>query len=282
MPQLVVLSHVQARPLLAARRGQQSAAIASLDLGRSQVEVALTAQGIILPGDGELDWPTLERIAASESKCFVVEGGSAREIQVFSEQTNWLRTLYPTAGAPTMLVSGIPMHRIKDTDPHEDTMTKIAALRPITGRVLDTATGLGYTAIAAAQTAAEVVTIELDPAALAVARLNPWSRELFEQPRIHQIVGDVSEVLPTLPDDSFTCILHDPPMLALAGELYATTFYRQLYRVLARNGRLFHYIGDPGSKSGQRTTTGVIRRLHEAGFARVVSRPEAFGVLART
>jgi uncharacterized protein len=267
-------------PLLQARAQGKVGAATSPDLGLTAVEVALDAEGVRFPHGATLSWESAERIARSETKCFLVERGTAREIQVFSAQTNWLRSLMPTPGAPTMLVSGIPMHRIKNTDPYRDTLTKIAAVAPVVGRVLDTATGLGYTAIAAAKTAEQVFTVELDPAALEVARLNPWSRALFDNPHIHQIVGDVAEVVPTLPDETFARILHDPPTISLAGELYSSTFYRQLFRVLTHNGRLFHYVGDPASPSGRRITGGIIGRLREAGFGRVVRRPEAFGVVA--
>lgn len=280
MPALIVLSHFQATPLLDARKAGMTALTISPDLGVSMVEVALEPAGVRFP-DGEMvRWESIERMARSENACFHISDGEAREIRVFSEHTNWLRSLMPTRGAPTMLVSGIPMHRIKDTDPLRDTLTKIATLQPILGRVLDTATGLGYTAIEAAKTADEVVTIELDPAALEVARLNPWSQALFDNSRIHQLVGDAYEIVPTLGDASFARIIHDPPTLSLAGELYSATFYAHLYRLLERRGRLFHYIGDPGSPSGQRVTAGVIRRLRAAGFRRVERRPEAFGVVA--
>ena len=120
-----------------------------------------------------------------------------------------------------MLIAGFVMHRIKDIDPMQDTLRKIAAISPISGRVLDTATGLGYTAIEAARTADEVVTIELDPGAQEIARLNPWSRSLFISPNIHQIMGDAYEVVPTFEDESFTRIIHDPPTFSLAGDLYS-------------------------------------------------------------
>jgi len=51
--------------------------------------------------------------------------------------------------------------------------------------------------------------------------------------------------------------------------------------VLARHGRLFHYIGNLESPSGKRVVPGVIRRLEEAGFVDVKRHPEAFGVSAR-
>ena len=89
-----------------------------------------------------------------------------------------------------MLLAGFPMHRIKGIDPQEDTRRKIRAIAPVIGRALDTATGLGYTAIEAAKTASEVVTIELDPIVLEVARRNPWSQPLFTDLRIQQKIGN--------------------------------------------------------------------------------------------
>src|SRR4051794_3740461 len=96
-----------------------------------------------------------------------------------------------------MLIAGFTMHRIADIDAMQDTRRKGATITPIVGRVLDTATGLGYTAVAAAKTAEQVVTIELDPGAQEMARLNPWSRGLFEKPKIQQLMGDAYEVIPT-------------------------------------------------------------------------------------
>lgn len=280
MPHPIVISHFQTEPVLRARREGRSTATTSLDLGLSTAEVEVWAVGVLLPDGQVLGWQAIEAVARSATACFVVEDGGVRPIQVFSEYTNWPRALMPTAGAPTMLVSGVLMHRVKGTDPYRDTLTKIRAAAPVTGRVLDTATGLGYTAIEAAKTAEHVVTIELDPAGLEVARLNPWSRGLFDNPKIEQRVGDSFEEVQALPDGRLTCIIHDPPAFALAGELYSGEFYRHLHRILTPRGRVFHYIGDPDSAFGRKVTPGIIRRLQEAGFTRVVRRPEAFGVTA--
>ena len=178
-----------------------------------------------------------------------------------------------------MLLSGISMHRIKGVDPQRDARQKVKTIAPVVGRVLDTATGLGYTAIEAAKTAEHVVTIELDPAALEIARLNPWSQALFENPKIMQLVGDSFEEVHRFEDETFARIIHDPPAFSLAGELYSGEFYRQLFRVLRPGGRLFHYVGDSKSKSGRSIARGAARRLREAGFSRVVRRPEAFGLV---
>ncbi len=280
MPYPVVLSHVQARPLLAARQAGHTQSEASPDLALSTVTVVLSEAGVTFPSGELVGWAEIERIARDEMHCFVIRDGVAEPIQVFSEATNRMCSLYPTQRAPTMLIAGFTMHRIVAIDPLEDTRRKIATIKPVTGRVLDTATGLGYTAIEAAQSADEVITIELDPGAQEIARQNPWSRDLFSHPRIKQIMGDAFEVVPTFASDSFARIIHDPPVFSLAGELYSGQFYRELYRVLQRGGRLFHYIGDLNSKSGSTVTRGVLRRLQEAGFTRITKHPQAFGVVA--
>src|SRR2546427_4245464 len=276
----IILSYIQAEPLLKARQRGLTSFEISPDLGLSTLIVTLTQEDIVFPNNERLDWHSIEKISKSEVNCFILEDNAMRPIQVFSEYTNRVCSLMPTRRAPSMLIAGFVMHRIKDIDPMQDTLRKIATISPIVGRVLDTATGLGYTAIEAAKTADEVVTIELDPGVQEIARLNPWSQALFHTPKIHQIMGDAYQVIQTFEKSSFSRIVHDPPTFSLAGELYSGVFYQQLFRVLKRGGRLYHYIGDPKSKASGGVTKGALRRLQEAGFTRVVRRPEAYGVVA--
>jgi predicted methyltransferase len=280
MTQPIILSYVQAEPLLAARQKGQLSVEVSPDLGLSTVTAAITPEGVLFPSGEGLTWQQLEKIKKSQASCFMIDDGGMKAIQVFSEFTNRVCSLLPTKRTPSMLIAGFTMHRIVDTDPMQDTLKKVATISPIVGRVLDTATGLGYTAIEAARTAEHVVTIELDPGAQQIARLNPWSRELFENPKIEQVMGDAFEVVQSFEDASFDRIIHDPPVFSLAGDLYAGLFYQQLFRVLKRGGRLFHYIGDLNSKSSGTVSKGVLRRLQEAGFTKVARRPEAYGVVA--
>jgi predicted methyltransferase len=280
LTQPIVLSYVQTEPLLKARQRGRMTVETSSDLGLSTVTVMLTSEGVTFPNDEHLDWHSIEKISKSEVNCFILEDNTIRPIQVLSESTNRVCSLMPTMGAPSMLIAGFVMHRIKDIDPMQDTLRKIAAISPNVGRVLDTATGLGYTAIEAAKTADEVVTIELDPGVQEIARLNPWSQALFHSPKIRQIIGDAYEVVQTIEDGSFSRIIHDPPTFSLAGELYSGAFYQQLFRVLKRGGRLYHYIGDPSSRASGGVTKGALKRLQEAGFARVVRKSEAYGVVA--
>ena len=148
------------------------------------------------------------------------------------------------------------------------------------GRVLDTSMGLGYTAIQAAETADEVVSIELEPAAIKLARYNPWSKLLFSNPRIKKLVGDSSLIIRGFSEETFNRVIHDPPAFRLAGNLYSLEYYQELYRIMRKAAKLFHYIGDPQSKSGKSVTQSVIQRLKESGFKNIRLAPQAFGVVA--
>jgi predicted methyltransferase len=277
---MIVLSHFQAADLLNARAAHKTTAQVSLDLNRTLSGVEIQEEGVLFPDGQKLDWESLIEMTENESTCYLVEEGKAQRIQYYSEALSRFYSLMPTRKAPTMLLSGIPMHRIKKVDPHEDTLRKMKTIAPVVGSVLDICTGLGYTAIEASKTASEVTTIELDPTVLEVCRRNPWSQTLFDNPKIKQLVGDASEIIETIPDNSFSRIFHDPPTFSIAGELYSGEFYRHIYRVLKRGGRLYHYIGDLDSTSGRVVSKGAVRRLQEAGFARVDRRPESFGLIA--
>jgi predicted methyltransferase len=277
---LIVLSRSQADRILNARETGMGTISVTPDLGLTKFEVNVGEEGVRFPDGQWLGWDEVMRIRGSDVGCFMLEEGTLLKIQTFSEYTNRHISLMPTDGAPTLLVAGFPMHRFKGTDPHQDTLTKIEAISPVIGRVLDTATGLGYTAIEAAKSAEQVITIEIDPAVLEIARLNPWSKDLFENPKVEQRIGDSFEVIQELESESFSRIIHDPPTFSLAGELYSQAFYHQLYRVLERGGRLFHYVGDLESRTGKRVARGVGERLREVGFKRIRRRPEAFGLVA--
>jgi len=174
--------------------------------------------------------------------------------------------LVPTPGAPALVVDGVLMHRMTGTTPEKDAAGKVRAVGLRGGRVLDTCAGLGYSAIAAARRADFVLALEYDPGVVAVARANPASAALFTDPAIHLVLADAVELLPALPDACFSHVLHDPPTLARAGDLYSGAFYRELHRVLKWGGTLFHYVGAPGRGRGRDVASGVARRLNDAGF----------------
>ena len=115
---------------------------------------------------------------------------------------------------------------------------------------------------------------------LDICRVNPWSRDLFNNPKIHKLIGDSGDLAPIFRDGTFNAIIHDPPTFNLAGHLYSLNLYRTFYRILKSNGRMFHYIGNPDSRSGATIGRGVVDRLRQSGFA-VKPKGRAFGVLAK-
>jgi predicted methyltransferase len=106
-----VLSSLQVEPLLRERKAGRATATTSLDLGLSQVDVALDAEGVVLPGGERLPWEEVERVAGNPSACFAIEDGVAVKIQRFSEVRNRSNVLLPTRRAPTVLISGVQMRR---------------------------------------------------------------------------------------------------------------------------------------------------------------------------
>lgn len=279
-PEIVTLAQSQSEALLGARNRGLLTLRTSRTLGLTHEKAEILAGGVAFEGAELIEWAVIETIARDPKHAYRIEKGKARAIQVFSDAAGALRVLCPTKGAPTTLIGGIPMHRMKDFDPWKDAELKAATLGEPHGNVLDTCFGLGYTTILLGRRAKSVTAFEVDPNALALARHNPWSLEAFQNPRITIQCADVGAEAAKLPTGRFDAILHDPPTIALAGDLYSLAFYQELRRALRRGGILYHYIGDPGSRVGSRHFPGVMKRLAEAGFRSTRREVEAHGVTA--
>ena len=154
------------------------------------------------------------------------------------------------------------------------------AVRP-GDRVLDTCGGLGYTAIAALELGArEVITVEYSPTVIDLREMNPWSQKLQNR-KITAVNADSGEYIKELKDNYFDSIIHDPPRFSLASHLYSEDFYRQLFRVLKRRGRLFHYTGNPYvTRKGNSFVMSAGKRLEYAGFRSVNRNEKLMGLLA--
>ena len=277
---LATISHFEAHCILNAISAGSSLVETSLDLGLTKTVCAITPMGVTLPSGTLLSIETLQTICNDPNGCFVVKDDSCEAIREFSAELGRACSLYPTGTAPTMVIGGFPMHRIKGTSPLDSVHAMVKNLAPLHGKVLDTCTGLGYAAIALARYASHVTTIELDESAQQVARKNPWSHELFTHEKISRMTGSSFDEVDSFEDGAFAAVFHDPPTMKLAGELYSERFYQKVYRVLSSRGKMFHYIGDPQSTSGAKVTKGVIDRLKKAGFTKVIPKPIDFGVVA--
>jgi len=263
-----------------AKRLLEGCSRVSLDLGLSQARVEFEEGTVLLPDGSTVNPTDLRKVAERGNSVFFPEGG---ELYMVAISDGHFYKLVPTDGAPTLEIDGIRMHRTKGTTPDLDAREKVKALEVSGGRVLDTCTGLGYTAQAALARGAElVVSIEIRPEVLRIAELNPWSRGVFDNRNIHPLLGDSFNLLDILPRGFFDYVIHDPPRLTLAGNLYSQMFYRKAFTVLRRGGRLFHYTGKPGSRRrGINLSRGVMRRLRQTGFKEVIHHEDIRGVICR-
>ncbi|NOZ22204.1 MAG: methyltransferase domain-containing protein [Planctomycetes bacterium] len=256
----------------------ESTVTISFDLNLSTAAVEILPDGIRLSDGRTVDRSDLETMARRKKRVFALTPDGPQALEIARDH---YAKLSPTAGAPTLEIDGVQMHRTKDIDPFEDSRLKVEGTVRRGDTVLDTCGGLGYTAIWAARKGAErVVSVEVYDSVRELRAENPWSRELY-QPPIEMVDGDAFEVVRSMDDASFDAVIHDPPRFSLAGELYSGEFYCHLFRILKRGGRLFHYTGAPHSRSGRRDVPAEVqRRLQAAGF-RTRLEPEKLGIAGR-
>lgn len=259
----MILTSEELQALVQAAQLKQRSARISLNLGLSFSDVALSGTVALFPDGLRLDLTSLGTVDVRS--CYTLQDGALVKLQFFSSETNRHYKLVPTKDWPTVTVSGVPMHQKTRVTPREDAMQKTGAVE-VRGMVLDTCSGLGYTAILASEKADHVMTVEKDGNILALGRVNPHSAGLFTNEKIELVHGDVSIVLKDFKEEFFDVIIHDPPTFKLAGELYGTMFYRELFRVLRSRCWMFHYTGRPGIKRGRSFIGEVIKRLGSVGF----------------
>ncbi len=195
-----------------------------------------------------------------------VEKGDLRHIlSIFDEHLYKLRLFN---GVPILEIDGLRMHLVKDFETPLDYSREIVKKLKITREdaVLDTCTGLGYTAIEASGKSGRVLTFEINPPVLKLAEWNPWSEKLFCK-EIEIRIGDIAEEIKKLEEESFSVIIHDPPRFSRAPQLYSPGFYAELYRITMSGARIYHYTGSVGKLRGRRIAEEVERRLKRAGFA---------------
>lgn len=251
--------------VLEAREAGLTEAYVSLDMGLSKERVLIKGDFVVIRGI-EVKLSSLMNVK-NEYVYLVDEKGLSR-ISFFKDGKYYKLRAVNGYTAPTLEISGVHMHRVKDVTPWIDSKMKVRALGASRGDViLDTCTGLGYTAINCVNYGAwRVYTVEVDLNVLKIAELNPWSKGLSNE-RIKVIHGDVTKVIHEFSDCFFNKVLHDPPRFSMAGELYSSSFYEEVYRVLKPGGRMFHYTGYPGEKyRGKSLRSGVADRLKKAGF----------------
>lgn len=236
----------------------------SLDLGRSEEDVALAERGFTFRGH-VYAWPG----KLKDRTLYYWDDDAFMPISRFS--TGLIKLVPTDWGAPTFEIDGIKMLPTAKVSPFDDARRKVELVAPAGKVVLDTCGGLGYFAACCLEAGvSQIRSFEKNPDVLWLRTLNPWSPDpdsAHAGGRLHLAQGDVSKEIESIPSGTVDAILHDPPRFGIAGELYSQVFYDHLARVIRSGGRLFHYTGAPNKlTSGRDVPREVSKRLEKAGF----------------
>lgn len=248
-----------------------------VDFGLRTVRVRIEAKKAIIENRYFLD---LNK-KLKDTFCYMVKEKDLLPVAFFSKKENRFYKLIPTKDWPSIAIGSVPMHSITLSSPYHDTLRKIKLLNPY-GVVLDTCMGLGYTALCAAKQCSKVITFERDENVLSIAEMNPLSKGLFTSTIIEIRRADVVEAIKEFNDETFECIIHDPPTFKLSPELYSVNFYDELRRVLKKRGRLYHYMPRYKVRRGYNFPLKIREKCKKAGFSIVTFLPEQGDLLCTT
>lgn len=223
---------------------------------------------------------------ADDKFIYAEKGGKLHRLELFDKHYYKLRLWN---GIPILEIDGLRMQLVKNfKTPLDYSKHVVRGLKlPAKGSaaVLDTCMGLGYTAMEAAKKAgvARVVTCEVSDAVVTLAKWNPLSEALFAKSKKNKITvlpGSASELIKNIDSGPFDFVIHDPPRISQAPELYSSDFYRDLCRICRKGARIFHYVGGVGNKKGRKIEKEVMERLSAAGFRGVRYVPGLQGIYA--
>jgi len=247
---------------------------AKVNFGLSETTVRIDCANVIFADKDIIS--IKEKI--KDNFCYLIKDNKIEPLAYFSDETNRFYKLTPTPDWPTLSIGSVPMHKLNS--PKNDTENKIKLIRPY-GIVLDTCMGLGYSAIAAAKSAKNLITFEKDPNVYDLARLNPFSEALFCSKNIEIRKEDISVAVKSLGESYFDCVIHDPPTFKLAPELFTEAFYQELYRIMKKSGRLFHYTPLYKISQGYDFPSRIEKKLKKTGFKVLEFRPQEGGIVCR-
>ncbi len=246
----------------------------SLDLGLTHSMIIKSDNSIKLPDGQTIDIGILKKVNRRRQlgDCFLIKDNSLLFIYLFENNSSYKLYEPGIDLSPTLWINGSVMHMISHSVPIEESRMKVKMLGKLHGNVLDTCFGLGYSAIELSKSGADKVhSYEISKSSLEIAKVNPWSREAFSNPKIELNNMDVSKGIMSMRVEEYDFIFHDPPNIKMGGDLYSLEFYRGLFRVLKPNGILYHFIGS-GRESAKHKSDyvkGVISRLGMAGFRKI-------------
>lgn len=243
----------------------------SLDLGFSGklVKLELTKEGLVYK-NSKISVP---KIRNDDKSCYLILKDCLEKAQYSAGEG--IYKLVPTQFRPILQVSGTSMHK--------QSFIERVEKDKLTGNILDSGTGLGYTAIISARTARKVTTIEFDEMVLEIQKINPYSQELFsracispnlgitsaERKNIELVHGDLVEEIKKFKDEEFDFIILDGGTPRSSGEFFSEKNYSQVFRVLKYGGKLYHYIPNYHINRGTDFAENKSKVFRKLGFGRV-------------
>ncbi|VVB80376.1 Polyamine aminopropyltransferase [uncultured archaeon] len=237
-----------------------------LDFSAKKEKLKLSENGIIFNGK-EVEVP---KIRDDDKSCYLILEDVFEKVQYSSG--GGVYKLIPTSFRPILQISGTSMHK-------QSFIERIEKDK-LFGRILDSGTGLGYTAIAASKTASKIITIEIDEMVREIQKINPYSQELFDNKRVELVHGDLVEEIKKFRNMEFNFIILDGGTPRSSGEFFSQENYNQAFRVLKFGGRLYHYVPNYHTNRGVDFAARISSYLKKAGFKKVVRDEEGSYLVA--
>ncbi len=266
--------------ILKAHKSGAKKVLTSLDLNMSEQAYSIKDNRLFLTDQLSIELEKLEEIKSKQNKIFILKGNTLSPLEIRSDG---YYKLVPTKSLPTLEIDGIKMHRSKDIDPATDAKLKTQLVVSPGDHVLDTCGGLGYSALFALKAGAnKVISTEKSNAVIELRNLNPWilSQDTSNIKLIHT---DITHWIELFENELFNSVIHDPPRFTSStGDLYGLNFYIQLYRIMAKHSKLFHYTGSPKKiKSEDKFIKNTMKRLEKTGFNNVCFHDRLQGIYAQ-
>ena len=253
-----ILTHKSLIEIQQALNSKKHELMLSLDLGISTQLVQLHPEknSFTIEKNQEINFPTT--FDEEEKICYFIFENQIYPLKLFSDYSNFFYKLVPTSWRPILRISATPMHKKPFLD--------FLELLELRGFILDSGTGLGYSAIIASKTATRVITIEWDEAVIEIASYNPHSKDLFQSDNIELRINDITDEIKYFEDTFFDALIQDGGMPKSSGNFFSLDHCKQLYRVLKPGGELIFYLPQHGKSKGRDYGGEHLERLKRAGF----------------
>ncbi len=254
----------------------------SLDLGISKSKVKIDSDYLYLDYQGDVKISISDLDDVKEDNCYVVQENKLVRLVLFGKDTNFYYKLLPTSSWPTITFSSTPMHRHSKITTQQHVEYMVAEISPLQGKVLDCCCGLGYAAILSSKSkSVEIVdTYEIDKNVQVIASYNPYSKDLYNNPKIKLHMESIIEGLKKTKKETYDRIIHDPPTSKYTPWLYTVDFQTELFRVLKRGGILYQYAPCPDKHKDRLLYPRLVKQLQKIGFKEVEFHELSSGIKA--